>query len=283
MLTRSFAACFLAASSAFAFSAAPARADHDGGDDAADSLVQLVDVAVQDVDVVEGELVATAQITLDVVGRKLVQTVDLPIDVGATQGTNGGCDILNLSLGPIRLDVLGLRLLLDDCEGGPVTVDIGADPEGGILGDLLCSIAGRLVAGDDLQTIFDELDPDDQDSVRLLLEFLLSDALGGSLTDCHNLADTQAHAAAAKKQRKNCDLLTLEIPEGVHLALLGLTVDTSGICLDVWARRGDGNLLGNLLCSLSELLDKPGAALGRIRNLTDRIRDAVIDLREMNL
>jgi hypothetical protein len=278
MLTRSFAACLLAASSAFVFCAAPASVRAD--DDAADSLVKLVDVAIQDVDVVEGELVATAKITLDVVGRKLVRTVDLPIDVGATAGES--CDILNLSLGPIRLDVLGLRVRLDDCEGGPVTVDIGADPNGGILGDLLCSIAGRLVAGDDLQTIFDELDPEDQDSVRLLLEFLLSDALGGSLTDCHNLADTQAHAAAAKK-RKNCDLLTLEIPEGVHLALLGLTVDTSGICLDVWARRGDGNLLGNLLCSLSELLDKPGASLGRIRNLTNRIRDAVIDQREMSL
>ena len=66
---------------------------------------------------------------------------------------------------------------------------------------------------------------------------------------------------------------------GIHLDLLGLTVDTSGICLDVWAKRGKGNLL----CSLTELLDKPGERVGQIRKLTRRIRDAVIGLREMSL
>jgi hypothetical protein len=50
------------------------------------------------------------------------------------------CDVLNLALGPIDLNLLGLRVELDDCRNGPVTVDITATPDGGLLGDLLCSL-----------------------------------------------------------------------------------------------------------------------------------------------
>jgi hypothetical protein len=53
------------------------------------------------------------------------------------------CDILNLSLGPIELDLLGLVVALDNCEGGPVTVDITAEPgPGNLLGNLLCGLGG---------------------------------------------------------------------------------------------------------------------------------------------
>ena len=64
----------------------------------------------------------------------------------------------------------------------------------------------------------------------------------------------------------------LEIPEGLQLELLGLLVDTSGICLDVYAERGSGNLLGNLLCSLTNLLNNGGNNAGGqaalVRNIT---------------
>lgn len=284
MLTRSFATCLLAASSALAFSAAPAsvQAHGGGGDRSAKSLVKLVDVAIQDVDVVNGQMVATAELTLDVVGRKLIETVDLPIDVSATEA--GACDILNLSLGPIRLDVLGLKVRLDDCEGGPVTVDIGAVPgQGNLLGNLLCGLTEGLVAGENLQDLFDALPVEEQETLSALLGFLMSDAIGGSLADCALYEDIGRAQSAAKMRRKNCDLLTLELPNGVHLDLLGLTVDTSGICLDVWAKRGEGNLLGNLLCSLTEILDKPGQRVGQVRKVTRRLRDAIIDLRELSL
>jgi hypothetical protein len=52
------------------------------------------------------------------------------------------CDVLNLALGPLDLNLLGLRVELDDCANGPVTVDLTATPGGGLLGDLLCSLAG---------------------------------------------------------------------------------------------------------------------------------------------
>jgi hypothetical protein len=56
------------------------------------------------------------------------------------------CDILNLALGPIDLNLLGLVVMLDDCADGPVTVDVFAVP-GALLGDLLCGLAGLLDGG----------------------------------------------------------------------------------------------------------------------------------------
>jgi hypothetical protein len=56
------------------------------------------------------------------------------------------CQVLSLSLGPIELDLLGLVVELDNCANGPVTVNITAIPGGGLLGDLLCSLADVLGA-----------------------------------------------------------------------------------------------------------------------------------------
>lgn len=65
----------------------------------------------------------------------------------AAQQVGGGqvTDILNLSLGPVDLNLLGLEVELDDCAGGPVTVDITAERgAGNLLGNLLASVAGLL-------------------------------------------------------------------------------------------------------------------------------------------
>jgi len=51
-------------------------------------------------------------------------------------------NILHLSVGPLNLDLLGLVVNLDNCHGGPVTVDINAvSGPGNLLGNLLGSIA----------------------------------------------------------------------------------------------------------------------------------------------
>ena len=55
--------------------------------------------------------------------------------------------MLSLSLGPLDLNLLGLRVQLNNCAGGPVTVDITAIPGGGLLGDLLCNLNGLLSGG----------------------------------------------------------------------------------------------------------------------------------------
>jgi hypothetical protein len=64
---------------------------------------------------------------------------------GVSDSDVGHCDILNLSLGPIDLNLLGLEVHLDNCEDGPVTVDITAEPGSGkLLGNLLCSVVHLL-------------------------------------------------------------------------------------------------------------------------------------------
>jgi len=64
--------------------------------------------------------------------------------VTTNQADPGFCDILNLSLGPVNLNLLGLNVALDNCANGPVTVDVTADPNGGLLGGLLCGLADGL-------------------------------------------------------------------------------------------------------------------------------------------
>jgi len=50
-------------------------------------------------------------------------------------------NILHLSVGPLDLNLLGLNVTLDDCNGGPVTVDISATTgSGNLLGNLLSRI-----------------------------------------------------------------------------------------------------------------------------------------------
>jgi len=57
------------------------------------------------------------------------------------------CNVLSLAIGPVDLNLLGLRVELDDCSNGPVTLDITADPTGGLLGNLLCGLANILNGG----------------------------------------------------------------------------------------------------------------------------------------
>ena len=69
-----------------------------------------------------------------------------------------------------------------------------------------------------------------------------------------------------------CPILHLDLGP-LNLNLLGLTVDLSEVILDVNAVSGAGNLLGNLLCALTGLLDLPGAfaaitqILGTVNNI----------------
>lgn len=67
--------------------------------------------------------------------------------VGTQQVGGDICQILNLELGPLDLNLLGLGVHLDDCHDGPVTVDVTADPAGGLLGQVLCGVADGINLG----------------------------------------------------------------------------------------------------------------------------------------
>ena len=76
-------------------------------------------------------------------------------------------------------------------------------------------------------------------------------------------ATTAAPAAAS------CDILNLVLGP-LHLDLLGLVIDLNQVVLNIDAVPGAGNLLGNLLCSVTNLLNS-GGALTQIANLLNQI------------
>lgn len=71
----------------------------------------------------------------------------------AAAAATAACPVLNLVLGPLNLNLLGLQVTLNQ-----VTLDITAIPgAGNLLGNLLCDVAGLLNPGGGLSSILDEL------------------------------------------------------------------------------------------------------------------------------
>ena len=67
----------------------------------------------------------------------------------------------------------------------------------------------------------------------------------------------------------SCQILHLELGP-LDLNLLGLVVHLNRVVLDITAQSGPGNLLGNLLCAVANLLNQ-GGALTQIANLLNQI------------
>ena len=83
---------------------------------------------------------------------------------------------------------------------------------------------------------------------------------------------TPAHARATT-DRRTCDILHLDLAP-LDLDLLGLQVHLNRVVLDIVAVSGAGNLLGNLLCAVTHLLDRTsglGGLLGQLTDLLNRI------------
>lgn len=70
----------------------------------------------------------------------------------------------------------------------------------------------------------------------------------------------------------SCQLLHLELGP-IDLNLLGLRAQTNQIVIDVTAEPGPGNLLGNLLCSVANLLN--GGSTNAVASLLNQILGVV--------
>lgn len=89
---------------------------------------------------------------------------------------------------------------------------------------------------------------------------------GGQVTNVVvNNVSTAVTAAQA-----SCPILSLTLGP-LHLDLLGLVVDLNQVNLNITAVPGAGNLLGNLLCDVANLLNSNGGALTGITNLLNQI------------
>jgi hypothetical protein len=92
-------------------------------------------------------------------GRRAVATATMPVTLASGAPSSGvtaqllTCEILELTLGPLDLNLLGLEIHLDT-----VHLTIEANPTGGLLGQLLCAIANLLDLGDILGNLAALLD-----------------------------------------------------------------------------------------------------------------------------
>jgi hypothetical protein len=195
---------------------------------------------------------------------------------GATVTTTNGTQILDLSLGPVDLNLLGLRVHLDNCANGPVTVDISAQPgAGNLLGNLIGGLANLLNTNAPVGALRQQITRIANDVRALatagavhLTPLLPLQITGVTPTDVTNnaldlVANTTVGGQAVaipltltnSTPNSTTPILNLHVG-AIHLNVLGLTVDTSEICLDITAQSGSGNLLGNLLANVAHLLDQ---------------------------
>ena len=88
-------------------------------------------------------------------------------------------------------------------------------------------------------------------------------AIPASLTGSGN-------SSGAQSAQASCSILHLVLGP-LDLNLLGLRVQLNTVRLDITAVPGAGNLLGNLLCALTGILDQNGALTGALNNLASAL------------
>lgn len=74
-----------------------------------------------------------------------------------------------------------------------------------------------------------------------------------------------------------CQILNLTLGP-IHLNLLGLVVDLNQVHLQVTAQPGPGNLLGNLLCAVTNLLNDTGGLGNSLTTLLNQINTILAGL-----
>ena len=99
----------------------------------------------------------------------------------------------------------------------------------------------------------------------------------GGLAAVVNLFDAAGtlltQVTAPAQATGSCPILHLELGP-LDLTLLGLVVHLDQVVLDITAQQGPGNLLGNLLCAVANLLNgglNVGTALNQLVNLLNQL------------
>jgi hypothetical protein len=194
---------------------------------------------VNAVSVQNGQLVATGTATATVGGQTVTVPFTVPLKI--TTAPTVGCPVLDLTLGPIDLDLLGLHLVTS-----PICLDIIAIPGGGLLGDLLCNVGNLLQSGISIEQILagavDTISPKE---LSRGLSRLLNGVLG-------NLLGSILQQIGLPTEAGTCNILHLEL-EPLSLNLLGLQIDldncqSGSVVVDITGE--NGQVLGDLLCGL---------------------------------
>ena len=147
------------------------------------------------------------------------------------------CPILNLTLGPLDLNLLGLMVHLDQ-----VHLTITADSNGGLLGQLLCGLSGqRATTAKAVRTLTRAAHRSGLSTkgVRVAVPLYQSTSGNGSTLTTSSTSSPNAI----------CSVLDLTLGP-LDLNLLGLMVHLDTVHLTITAD-SEGGILGQLLCGLA--------------------------------
>jgi hypothetical protein len=139
------------------------------------------------------------------------------------------CNVLDLRLGPLHLELLGLIVDLSR-----VHLTITADSNGGILGSLFCSLAGGSATSARLDRTANRM-------TRASRAHGLNRGMAGYRV--------QVAPRLAQAPGEICQVLDLVLGP-LDLNLLGLMIHLDRLRLTITARQG-GGILGDLFCSLA--------------------------------
>jgi hypothetical protein len=216
--------------------------------------------------IVDNVLKAAGKVSGTLAGRPFTTDItNFALQLAPDDAAPTDCSVLNLQLAPIHLTLLGLH-----ADTSAICLDITAtpSPDGGLLGDLLCSLAG---GGGILGGLAAPVLPTADDVTDLSGGLL--DVLNGALGDLLPGGDGNDSVCTG-----DCHVLELALGP-VDLSLLGLNVSLDDcdngpvqVCVSATAAEG---LLGGLLCGLTgnggilgnlgvlqQLLDTLNGALG---------------------
>jgi hypothetical protein len=180
-----------------------------------------------------------------------VNPVQVPINLSVSHGSDLSSPILDLSLQPIHLNLLGLNL-----QTSPICLDITTHQGGGLLGNLLYNLGGALTSDSSPAMVLGALSP----LQSLLLSFGLTQALNGAAAALSTSATTNTSPSVPPGAT---DILDLTVGP-LDLNVLGLQAHLDNcangpVIVDLFAQPG-GGFLGQLLAGLGGLTSGLGTA-----------------------
>jgi hypothetical protein len=215
----------------------------------AQTATPVVPLTISRLFVQNGQLYAQA--TMTVKSQSTSQVV--PIALASTPSGDPSCPVLNLSLAPINLNLLGLQVTTSQ-----ICLQIaGQRGQGNLLGNLVCTLANLLNHGNNVAPALQGLSNANHGLLLTGLTTILNNVLG-------QLLSNTASAALSAPTAPACTILNLSVGP-LALNLLGLQVNLDNcaggpVTATITAITGAGNLLGNLLCSLVSGLGTPPTA-----------------------
>lgn len=228
-------------------------------------LINITNITLPELEIVDGVLRSVEGSVGTVTGTLAglpftTQITDFALELIPDAETGEECAILHLELAPIDIDLLGLHV-----DTSAICLDVTATEGGGLLGDLLCGLAGDIPLG---------LDGIDLGGLTGAIQDILDGVLGAGLTSA-----TPSQGGSEDICDGECEILDLALGP-VDLTLLGLNVhlddcEEGPVQVCVSASEGQG-LLGDLLCGLSGFPNL-NLDLGELNRIVDQATDALSD------